>query len=140
MSPVVSDIMETDVETIGPDRTMETVGIRLYEAGVGSLIVRSEEGVPIGIVTTQDLLEAIAAANRDLSEVIVSEFMSRPLQTIGRDRPVRTAVRKMNEEGVEQLAIVEEFEVVGILAEADVVGSYEALIKAAHRSERERSP
>jgi|GEM_PF-1174821 len=136
MSPIVSDIMETDVVTVGVDETMATVGAMLYKKGVGSLIVRSDEGVPMGIITPEDLLQAVTESDRVLSEILVSEYMSRPLKTIDEGRPVRSAVRKMNQEGVEQLAIVEEYEVVGILAQTDVINSYESLIQAAHEAER----
>ena len=137
MGPLVSDLMETEVQTIDADQSLERAGTRLYEAGVGSLIVESAEGVPIGIVTTEDVLGAIATADRDLDSLPVRERMSRPLLTIRGDRPVRSAVREMNEQDVEQLAIVEDFEVVGVIAQADVIESYELLIKAAHDAERQ---
>ena len=137
MSALVSDLMQTDVATIGVNQTLAAVGTKLYEAGVGSLIVHSEDGVPMGIITPQDLLQAVADSGRTLSECVVTEYMSRPLLTIERERPVRSAVRRMNEEQVEQLAIVEEYEVVGILAQADVIDSYESLIRAAHKAERQ---
>jgi CBS domain-containing protein len=137
MGPLVSDLMETEVQTIDADQSLERAGTKLYEAGVGSLIVESAEGVPIGIVTTEDVLGAIATADRDLDSLPVRERMSRPLLTIRGDRPVRSAVREMNEQDVEQLAIVEDFEVVGVIAQADVIEAYELLIKAAHDAERQ---
>jgi CBS domain-containing protein len=137
MGPLVSDLMETDVQTIGADQFLERAGTRLYEAGVGSLIVESAEGVPIGIVTTEDVLGAIATGDCDLDATPVRERMSRPLLTIRADRPIRSAVREMNEQAVEQLAIVEDFEVVGVIAQADVIEAYELLIKAAHDAERQ---
>lgn len=137
MGPQVSDLMETDVAVIGADRSLERAGTRLYEDGVGSLIVESADGVPVGIVTTEDVLGAIATADRDLQAIPVRDRMSRPLLTVRPDRSIRSAVRKMNEEEVEQLAIVDDYEVVGIIAQADVIDAYEAIIKAAHRAERE---
>lgn len=137
MNPLVSDLMETDVVTIEANQTLADVGTKLYETGVGSLIVHSDEAVPMGIITPQDLLQAIAESSRILSEIVITDYMSRPLLTIEQDRPVRSAVRRMNEEGVEQLAIVEEYEVVGIVSQKDVLTAYESLIQAAHESERQ---
>ena len=136
MNPLVSDLMETEVVTIEANQTLTDVGTKLYETGVGSLIVDSDEGVPMGIITPQDLLQAVAESSRSLSEIVVTEYMSRPLLTIKRDRPVGSAVRRMNEEGVEQLAIVEEYEVIGIISQKDVLESYETIIDAAHEAER----
>ncbi|MBS3760608.1 CBS domain-containing protein [Halodesulfurarchaeum sp.] len=137
MNPLVSDLMETDVVTIGANQTLTDVGTKLYETGVGSLIVHSDEAVPMGIITPQDLLQAVAESSRILSEIVVTEYMSRPLLTIEQDRPVRSAVRRMNEEGVEQLAIVDEYEVIGIVSQKDVLTAYESLIQAAHETERQ---
>lgn len=136
MKSLVSDLMETDVVTIGENRSLADVGARLYETGVGSVIVRSEEGVPIGIVTAQDILRAITESNQVLSDIPATEYMSRPLLTIEPHKPIRSAVRRMNEEGVEQLAIVEEYEVAGIIAHSDVISAYESLIQAAHEAEQ----
>lgn len=136
MDSLVSDLMETDVVSVGETRTLEAVGRRLHEAGVGSVIVESSDGVPVGILTKRDLLRAIAESDRPLEDLEASEYMSRPLLTVAPDRPVRRAVRKMNEEGIEQLAIVEDYKVIGIIAQRDVIESYETLIKAAHRAER----
>lgn len=137
MNPLVSDLMETDVVTIEANQTLAHVGTRLYETGVGSLVVHSDAAVPMGIITPQDLLQAVAESSRTLSEIVVTEYMSRPLLTIEQDRPVRSAVRRMNEEEVEQLAIVEEYEVLGIVSQKDVLTAYESLIQAAHESERQ---
>lgn len=137
MNPLVSDLMKTDVVTIGANQTLADVGTKLYETGVGSLIVHSDEAVPMGIITPKDLLQAIAESSRILSEIAITEYMSRPLLTIERDRPVRSAVRRMNEEEIEQLAIVEEYEVVGIVSQKDVLNAYESLIKAAHETGRQ---
>lgn len=137
MNPLVSDLMETDVVTIGVDNTLSDAGTRLYEADVGSVIVLSAEGNPVGIVTKHDILRAIAETDRALTEVQITEYMSRPLSMIEPDRPIRGAVRRMNEEGVEQLAIVEDYEVVGIIARKDVLEAYDRIIEAAHEAERQ---
>ena len=137
MNPLVSDLMETDVIIIGANSSLKDVGAKFYETGVGSLIVHSGEDVPIGIITPQDLMQAITESNRALAEIVVTEYMTRPLLTIQKDKSIRTAVRRMNEEGVEQLAIVDEYEVTGIISQKDVMNAYESLIKAAHRSEQQ---
>ncbi|AOW80431.1 CBS domain-containing protein [Halodesulfurarchaeum formicicum] len=134
----MADLMETDVVSTDAGKSLADVGTKLYEAGVGSVIARSGKGVPIGILTPQDLLRAIAEADRPLTDIPAEEYMSRPLLTIESDRPVRSAVRQMNEADVEQLAIVTEFDVVGIISQKDVLAAYESLIKAAHAAERRR--
>lgn len=50
----VEDVMSEPVVTIRPTETVETAGNRMGKNGVKKLPV-TEEGVPIGIVTTTDL-------------------------------------------------------------------------------------
>lgn len=136
MESLVADIMETEVVTVGENQSMKTVGTRLYQRDIGSIIIHSEEGVPVGIITPTDILQAIAESSPRLSDIPATEYMSRPLLTIEPDQPVRSAVRRMNDEGIEQLAIVDEYEVVGIISRNGVVDAYESLIKAAHEAEQ----
>lgn len=126
--------METEVITIQADRTMRAAGTSLYEHDVGSVIVRSPDSVPMGIITPRDVLEAIATREKPLAEIVVTEFMSRPLVTIKSDKSVRTAVRQMNEEGIEQLVILDGYDVTGVIAQTDVIDAYESLIKSAFQA------
>ena len=137
MAPLVEDLMEDDPVAIGVDASVRAAGARLYEAAVGSLIVISEKEVPVGIVTSSDVFCAMAETDESLSEIPVSECMSRPLLTVEADAPIRRAVREMNEEGVEQLAIVEDYDVIGVISQGDVIDAYEDLIKAAHLAEQQ---
>ncbi|AKH97730.1 CBS domain-containing protein [Halanaeroarchaeum sulfurireducens] len=137
MPPLVEDLMADDPIAIGVDASVRDAGTRLYEAAVGSLIVTSEKDVPVGIVTSTDVFRVMAETDASLSEISVSEYMSRPLLTVEADAPIRRAVRRMNEEEVEQLAIVEDYDVIGVLSRGDVIDAYEDLIKAAHVAERQ---
>lgn len=138
MEGLVSELIETDVVVVRPERSLKAAGTKLHEHDIGSLIVQSEDQISIGILTSDDILQAIADSNRTLSEIPTREYMSRPILTTDPDSPVRSAVRKMNHEEVEQLAIIEEYEVTGILSETDVIRAYDSLIKAAHEAERQR--
>jgi manganese-dependent inorganic pyrophosphatase len=72
----VSDVMTTDVLSVGPDDTLATVGVLLAERGVRALPVL-KDGQVRGLVTVQ------ALAVRYLENVTASGFAGRPVR-IGR--------------------------------------------------------
>lgn len=136
MGLLVADLMETEVTGIEEFRSIRQAAKRLLSADIGSLIVYSEDEVPVGIVSDTDVLQAVVDADRPLAETPVTEYMSHPLLMIEESTPVRDAVRRMNEEGVEQLVIIEEYDVIGIISQADITAEYEDLIHAAHAAEQ----
>jgi manganese-dependent inorganic pyrophosphatase len=69
----VSDVMTTDVLSVGPDDTLATVGVLLSERGVRALPV-VEDGQVLGLVTVQ------ALAVRYLENVTASGFAGRPVR------------------------------------------------------------
>lgn len=69
----VSDVMTTDVLTVGPDDTLATVGVLLSERGVRALPV-VKDGQVLGLVTVQ------ALAVRYLENVTASGFAGRPVR------------------------------------------------------------
>jgi manganese-dependent inorganic pyrophosphatase len=69
----VSDVMTTDVLSVGPDDTLATVGVLLSERGVRALPVL-EDGQVLGLVTVQ------ALAVRYLESVTASGFAGRPVR------------------------------------------------------------
>jgi manganese-dependent inorganic pyrophosphatase len=72
----VSDVMTTDVLSVGPDDTLATVGVLLSERGVRALPVL-QDGRVLGLVTVQ------ALAVRYLENVTASGFAGRPVR-VGR--------------------------------------------------------
>jgi manganese-dependent inorganic pyrophosphatase len=72
----VSDVMTTDILTVGPDDTLYTVGTLLAERGVRALPVVAD-GKVCGLVTVQVL------AGRYVEDVKASGFTGRPV-TVGR--------------------------------------------------------
>ena len=69
----VSDVMTTEVLSVGPDDTLATVGVLLSERGVRALPVL-KDGQVLGLVTVQ------ALAVRYLENVTASGFAGRPVR------------------------------------------------------------
>ncbi|MFB6132101.1 MAG: cyclic nucleotide-binding/CBS domain-containing protein [Halanaeroarchaeum sp.] len=133
---LVEDLMRMDVVSVSVTATVQQVAKTLLERRIGSVIVRSTERVPVGIVTTTDILEAGIERERPLADIPAAEYMSRPLLTIEADDSVRKAVNTMNDERIEQLVIVTEYDVAGVIAMTDILRAYEEIIQEAHDAEQ----
>ncbi len=113
----VSEVMSEDVRTVGPDATARETARTLRDAEIGSVVV-VDDGEPVGIVTETDLVALFTEAFDP--ELPVTEFMSRPLETIAPDRSVESAAARMYEQRIKKLAVVEDGDLVGVVTTTDL--------------------
>ncbi|MDY6764686.1 MAG: CBS domain-containing protein [Halobacteria archaeon] len=114
----VNEIMNTDVETIGKNRTAVEASKKLYENNIGSLLV-VEGGDVVGIITESDVVRLIAE-RKDVSDIEVSEFMSSPVISVSSSVKVEQAAKKMKENEIKKLAVVDDGELMGIITTTDM--------------------
>jgi len=115
----VKDVMVKDVETLDINSSLEDVLKNFVEKGHGSAVV-TKNNVKVGIVTTWDVLEAIAEGD-DLNEVKVWEVMERDLVTISPDADIREAASKMVTNVVWRLLVEEDDEIIGMVSATDIL-------------------
>ncbi|AAB86095.1 MULTISPECIES: CBS domain-containing protein [Methanothermobacter] len=115
----VEDVMVTDVDTIDITASLEDVLRNYVENAKGSSVV-VKEGVRVGIVTTWDVLEAIAEGD-DLAEVKVWEVMERDLVTISPRATIKEAAEKMVKNVVWRLLVEEDDEIIGVISATDIL-------------------
>jgi CBS domain-containing protein len=128
----VRDLMSTQVVTIGTsDSCLEAVA-RMHRSRIRHLPVVSREGLLVGIVTDRDLRHQLfsppmfqalgtTAVDALLKDVRVAEVMSTDVITVAPDDRVADAARRMRDDKVGSLPVVENGRVVGILTETDVL-------------------
>ncbi|MBI1851205.1 MAG: CBS domain-containing protein [Planctomycetes bacterium] len=115
------DVMSTDLLRITPNRTIREAASVMSEEGVSSLLVESfDKEEPFGIVTTKDLVDAVAKG-ADPEDTTVREVASIPLLTITPGVPLSYAARAMSRFGLRHLAIFNGREIVGVISNLDVV-------------------
>ncbi|HEU4340010.1 MAG TPA: DUF294 nucleotidyltransferase-like domain-containing protein, partial [Candidatus Binatia bacterium] len=102
---------------VGDDATVAQVAQAMQDAGIGSVLVAAN---PPGIVTDRDLRGRVLAAGLG-PETPVRKVMTQPLKTLDSDAPVFTALRRMLEEHVHHLAVVEEGKIVGVISSTDLL-------------------
>jgi CBS domain-containing protein len=103
---------------------VEAARLMLTE-NVGSLPVVEGETL-VGIVTDRDLVLQVVARDLDASKVTVSEVSSEDPVVTRPEEALDAALRRMAEEQVRRLPVVQDGRLVGILAQADVAQTAEA--------------
>ncbi len=113
--------MSKDLKEVEVSTTVEKAARTMVEAGVSSLIVSpAEKGEPYGIITTRDIVNAIADG-RDLTWARVNEIASTPLVVVTPGVPVAYVARLMKRSGLRHIAVFNGREVVGMISNVDIV-------------------
>ena len=111
--------MMTHIASLPIDRSVREAAELMSRADVGSVLVFAE-GTPIGIVTERDVVRKIVAEGIDSAKVLVADVMTTPLVTVPSTATVEEASEKMMTYNIRYLPVVEEEEVVGIVAAKDI--------------------
>lgn len=114
----VKDVMITEMSTIDENESLEEVLKNSVETGKGSFVVTSDN-IKVGIVTTWDVLEAVAEGD-DLSEVKAHEVMERDLVTILPTASLKEAAHQMVNHVVWRLLVEEDGEIMGMVSATDI--------------------
>ena len=132
----VRDYMISNVETLGPDNSMEEA-VHLEMRRKIRHIPILDNGKLVGILTDRDLKRAmpslLTGTDRDVHERVlktthVSQIMTRSPTTVGPDSPLRDAVRVLVEKKFGALPVVEGGRLVGIITETDLLRAYLAIL------------
>lgn len=117
----VGSVMSETVQTIPADTSAAEAADRLFESGIGSLLVRNDSAPPDGIITETDFVE-LAARARDPETTTVGECMSSPVITVSTATSLGEAARRMHEEDIKKLPVVTEAKnrVEGIITTTDI--------------------
>jgi CBS domain-containing protein len=115
----VKEIMVTKITSLEDDRNVREAAEVMSRADVGSVLVNSE-GRPVGIVTERDIVRKIVAEGVDASKILVTDVMSTPLITVSSNASIEEASELMATYKIKHLPVVDEGEVVGIVAARDI--------------------
>ena len=119
MHEIVQDIMTKDVVTIDENETTLQAARIMANKRISSLIVLRSNN-PVGIVTERDFVKKVCAKELSVSNLKVSEIMSR-IQTFADPRtPIEVAVQRMMNHKIRRLPIISHGTVVGIITVTDL--------------------
>ena len=143
----VRDIMDSDLPTVTPMDTVETVVHLLRDTDINGVAVVNDGGRPIGIITESDLVIASDEGDLHLPHMIslfggvvfleplshfedrlrkavaadVEHMMTKDPVTVDVDADAREAARLISSKGHNRLPVVEHGRYVGMVSRADVL-------------------
>ena len=116
-TPLVGDIMSTDVLTIGSDSNLCAAARKIMESSFNHLPIVSKNNLLVGIVTAWDISKAVAKDKFDLLE----EIMTRNVITATPEEAIDIAARRLDQNRVSALPVVDnEMHVIGIITSDDI--------------------
>jgi CBS domain-containing protein len=111
----VKELMETDLELISPDATLEEAARKMKECGCGFLPVGSDDA-PEGIITDRDIVVRAIAEGKDPGEEKVRDVMTDEVCACKETDMLEDAARVMSENNVSRLVVKDnEGRICGIL-------------------------
>lgn len=131
----VSDVMTTEVITIGPETPLKDAAVTMARHRISGLPV-IESGELVGIVTESDFVTRLADKDSGLMGILfrreppelaglVSDAMSTEPHTIEPHQSVTVAARLMTRHGVKRLPVVDSNGVlVGVVSRADLMSVF----------------
>ena len=119
MAQSVRDVMTPGVRSVSPSQSLAEAAEVMKGEDVGAVPV-VEEGRLAGIVTDRDIVIRAVADRRDPQTVKVEEVASRDLVTVEPEQDLDEALALMARHQVRRLPVVEQGQLVGMLAQADV--------------------
>ena len=117
---VVGDVMSSPVINVDGETNVRDSALLMTEKGIGSLIVM-ERGRAVGIVTKRDMMQKMVSLCLDPCETKIRDIMSSPLITAHKEMGILAAMRKMRENMITQLVVMDGEKLEGIISERDVI-------------------
>jgi CBS domain-containing protein len=119
MARTVADVMTKDPKTLDEGASVVAAAKIMRDADVGTVIVTKNDEV-WGIVTDRDIVVRAVADDRDMAEVTLPEVCSPKVASTTPDEPIDKALRKMEQENVRRLPVVEDGRAVGLVSLGDL--------------------
>lgn len=125
-SVLVSSIMTKDVKTAGENQIIRTAAEMMDEAGIGSIVIVGNTGIPSGIITERDIVKIVSS--QDVSfEQPLSTVMKTPVMTGDIMMSLKDALQTMQTRNIRRLPIMENGKMVGIVTDKDI---FRAILKS----------
>lgn len=121
------DIMTSGVRCIDEEESLHSAATLLSSMQVGSLPICGKDGKLKGMITDRDIVVKGVAADRDVHETKVGEFAADEVFYVKADDDVSVVTEKMQQHQVRRLPVIDNGELVGIIAQADVARSMSAV-------------
>lgn len=115
----VEDAMTSPVLTLDAETPVDEAAGAMVEAGIKSLVVIDDDCRPVGILTSTDVLRAVAEGATD--EATVADYMTTDIVTTSPDATLVEVATLLLEEEINHLPVTDEGgETIGMLSKTDL--------------------
>ena len=115
----VRDVMTSSVDWVTPETSVVEVAQLMKKDDVGSIPICNENRL-IGIITDRDIVLKVVAAGKNTNDISAKEIMSTDIISVSADQDVHEAADLMSEYQIRRLPVVENGNLVGIVAIGDL--------------------
>ncbi len=92
----------------------------LAEKNIGALVV-TEAGKLVGIISERDYARKVVLVDRSSQDTLVSEIMSRDVETVTPAASIEECLELMTERHIRHIPVLEDDDLVGVISIGDVV-------------------
>ncbi len=118
---LVKDVMTSPAVTVLEGTSVSKTAQLMSNDRLGCIIVTSEDGKALGIITESDLVRRVIAKNTLPSKLTTNDVMSTPLITVDPDVTLTDTARRMNRLKVRRLGVIYKGNLVGIISSRDIL-------------------
>jgi CBS domain-containing protein len=127
MSQTVREWMSSPVIFVDAESTVAQALTLMRRRNIHSLMV-ALSGNDLGIITTTDIRDKIAGAERDPKATLVRDVMTSPVVTAPPDMSLKDCSLKMKEKGVHHLPVSDERGmIIGMISANDIFAAIEEI-------------
>ncbi|MCH8084961.1 MAG: CBS domain-containing protein [Nitrosopumilus sp.] len=121
LSKYVTQYMDKDVLILSPNTLTREAARMLRRYETDDIIIIDKKGIPIGIVTDEDILSKVSDVTVYAETTTLNEVMSTPLVTINEKATLQDALRKMRDNDIRKLPVIsKKNKVVGIIYQTTI--------------------
>jgi len=139
----ICDAMTKKPVSVSPETSVEDCALKMMNNHVGSLVIIKDSKL-LGILSDRDIVRRVIATKLNPKELKAEEVMIKKVITIGPEKDIYDALKKMRDSDVRHLPIMNKKEMVGLLTLKDILKIqpelFELMVEKFELREEERKP
>lgn len=120
---VVGNYMTAYPISVLPEVSLPECVSFMARRGIGNLIVSTEEGDPLGVLTERDILKQIAEKNT-LPDISINEIILTPFEKVSPDISIQSAAELIISKKARLLVFADPNNLVGIITPSDLLRAF----------------